>query len=1278
MGSLRAWRAGEGFEALEHRVLFAADPITPDHPLWLAPRGAAIVDGVVTEAEWHDAFEVTRSQAWREQGSVRLRMMHSDAGLFLALQAEDDALWADGLGGGSGDRWEVESDDSVTFYVDPDGSRDEYFQSSDRAFGVSIGNPSDPLNGDGTVRRWKFVRGDGAGGAPDVNPGGVIDDGTLYATTVSGTVNDNADTDTGWATEVFLPWASLNMSAPTHGTTIGLNFDIIFDNDGGTRNYTDNRESAERFTLPAFVDDHVQGVHSSYHASQAGIRGPVNYANLMFINPAAGEAPAAVTPAVDLVSAHAARLSFAAPAGTTGGLGHASAYEIRLSTTGPISSEGQWRAADEFRNAFVPRPAGLTETLWLSGLAPGTAYHVAVRAVDGAGNLAASWTSVPFTTSGASAGDAARIMVSPNGGTLVRADGTAFVPVGDHLGLSWAYTRNLYPGDVWDPALGEYHNFHDEPSYEGPAGPYFDELAAHGVNTMRLFLELPALDQTGNPEAPRGRYWIEYDSGTFNADMRAFVENLLAEADSRGIYVILSPFDTFAYDDVFSEISFSAARGGPLSDINDFFQNPQTLTLAQARMATLISWVQSSPYAHRVLGYEPLNEWDSYEWTLNSEGDAEPGRETEMRRRAQWIAQLNEAVRELDPERLVLSSTTARDPRGPLARLVFQSRSLDVLAPHLYTNASEEPINNPDQFKQVRAAVENGLLTAYWLTHRADGRPILNGEWGMTRADWPGGVPVYGDGFSQADDEALFRTLLWSGLAAGQVGTGLRIAADELSGNQFLLTDAMRDTQRVIAHFVAPGELGFDFADFRSSSLEGRIDPSSAAGRSLLAWGVSDGAQGIAYVLQDLNETTGAVADGVLTIHGLTPDQVIDVEFWSTAAGTAAPSGTLSALYTGDGTLEIALPEFTEDLAVRFKARAGSPQVQDVVSIDVAGKVATFRLGDDAQPIAELFDPATGQVQLQDISAIVGFRGRAVDMTPYTTGDGLVHLAITDTRHAVWLFSGNIDTAGWTTINLTETYGFAGLTGDLTTYQPSWGTIHIAALDARGHAVNYWWAWDRGWGYDDLTAHYGGPTLARGLTGYVAPWDGLNLAGLNDAGEVVVYWWAPDLGDGNWAFQNMTSDFAGPTFTGQLDAYVTPWGALNITGLTDAGAVWQYWWVPTFETDPHMWRVTNISEQGAGPALASGVEAVTSADGGLNLAGVDASGSLHLLRWVPGGSWTSTDVSEAAGGITIDFPIGAGATGTSLLLSARRTDDPASLVRFWLHTDTGEWESAAA
>ncbi|GIK18176.1 MAG: hypothetical protein DYG93_03000 [Leptolyngbya sp. PLA2] len=1298
-------------EPLEPRQLLAADPITQDHPLWAIPYGSAQIDGVLNDSSWADAFTVHRTLPFRTGASATVRFMYDEAGFYASVDVKDQYLWADGNGGGAGSRWELENDDSFLLYFDLDGSRDEYFRADDVAIGVNIANLDRPVNGSGAVARGKYVMGDGQGGAPGILDAAADDlatslpAGFQYATVVSGTINDNADLDEGWTMEMFIPWSALGTTTPTHGRAMGINFEVIFDDSGGARDLTDRRDLTERFEMPAFVDDFITGVHSGYASTQAGIRGPVNYAEVMFIDTRAGERPAPVAGlTVTDATGYSARLRFDAPAGTTTGLGHVSGYYIRYSET-PILDERDWIEATVYENRHVPRLAGLEEDIRLIGLSPGTTYHVAVRAFDAAGALSDLAGSVQFatqTTAQDSSGGL-RLVPSPLGRMLVTERGDAFVAVGDHLGLSWAYTRNLYTGNVWDNEGDVFRNFHDEPSFEGPAGPYFAALAARGINTMRVYVELLNTHWQGNPTVPTGPdtpitgtpdglYWLEWRPGEFNPHMRQFIHNLLELADQHGIYVILSAFDTFHYDEVFEAFGNTGSAvegpwaqnfGGPLASINEFFQTPGTLDIAKRRMEVVADWVNESMHAHRVMGWEIPSEWDSYEWTLNAEGNVGPGREPEFARRSRWIDALAAHMRAYDPHHMVLNSTIAQDPRGPLHRLNFLSRNFDALTPHFYTNANEEPINNPDADRSIRAAIEQGNITAYWLTHELQRRPIINGEWGMTRVDWPNGRPAYGPGFTQADDESLFRTVLWSGLASGQFGTPLRIVTEELDFNGYILTNGMRALQQTIARFVQHGSLGFDFAHYHPDSLVGRMSSTNSSGDVLHLFGGSDRSRGLVYVLKDANVREGTVQGARLTVRGLMPDTMYDAEVWGTAAGVAGPAVTLTGLFSPDGSLTFNLPSFARDLVVRFSARASHGQTEKIVSTRVGGAIATFALGPDLRPFLLLTSGTTGEVSRQDIALLTNFRGRVHDMTPYVTPDGMLHLAVTDGEHRLWIFSGDHELGTWKVMNKTAEIGAPGLTGDLTTYQPSWGSIHVAGLDARGHAINYWWAPGLpAWEYSDLTALFDGPTMTGGLAGYVAAWDGLNLAGLNEDGEVIVYWWAPGLMD--WQTLNMTALFSGPTFEGQLDAYVTPWGGLNIAGQTAGGEVWTYWWSPALRDqkaaagEPDGWEVANISQAAAAPALDRAVAAAVSADGGINLFGLTSAGNLVMLRFsLVTLVWSSSDATSLALGPEIDFPVSAASAGGRMIVAAREASGPSALGQytFLLGEETWSFET---
>lgn len=1197
-------------EALEPRTLLAVDPLSPDHELWLAPPGTAVIDGLLSDAGWDTAFRIERAQPHR-LASFTILLMHSPDGLFVGIRADDEHLWADGSGGGSGPRWALEDDDSVTLYFDPDLSRDEWMAPQDRAIGFNLAPMEAPFSGSGSVRRAKFVRGDSLGGAPDALPGGELPPGLIYASRLLGTVNDPSDLDQGWTSEVFVPWNAIGISSPGHGLVFGMNFDVIFDNDGGTRNFADNRASPYRFSLPAFVDDHLQGAHSSFADSQAGVRGPINYADVMLVDPATATTPAGV---VDLTSARPSpfgvSLEFPAPAGTGAGAGRAWRYEIRIGN-GPIVTENDWDAAIMYKQSAIPRGRGMAESIRVVALTPGTTYHASVRARDAFGNLSPITLSAAFTTlADNTIVPVDRIVPSPHGGGLVHErDGRAFVPIGDHLGLSWGYARSLFPGDVWDAATGVYHNFHAQPSYEGPPDPYFFMLQSHGVNTMRVFMEFHGVDQEGNPDLPRGSYWLESPAGEFNPDMRAFLHNLLTMAERYDLRLILSPFDTFLYDETFdAQNPFAIAQGGVLGDIDRFFHEPGTLAQAKARMDVLVSWLHESPYAHRVLAWEVVNEWDSWEWTLNPEyADA---REREMHIRSLWVLELARHLREIDPDRLIANPSVSRDPRGPSARLAFNAREFDLQLPHYYTSGSEEPIHNPAGDRRFLAASQHASLTAYWLTSRIDLRPVLNAEWGLTRANWPGGTPGYSPAYTRAEDESLYRAILWTSLAAGQAGGSLRIATDELQPWYHSLTPAMRLAQQAMAGFVAHPQFDVDWASVRM--------PIRVAFGEGAAFASGDALQAVVYILRDSSLT---VAGSPLVIDGLGVDRFFDVEGWDPANPALGPLWVVEAVYSGSGDLAISLPFFTSELAVRVRARTESPARPMLAAIEHAGDVWIFTTDGRGALIA-----STGGTTVP-LSGRVGIDRPIRDATPFITPEGRLNLALLDDRHEVWRLLREED-GTWSAVNLTRLIDAPGLFGGLTVLQTSWGAVHLAGLDARGHVVNVWWTPAVGeWLHTDLTEATDGARLVGSLAGYVTPWDGLNLAGLDARGHMLVYWWAPELGPGAWRTQDLTDDFGGATLACSPAASVTPWGGLNLTGVTHTGRLHTYWWAPGTDA----WSITDLTATTDAAPMRPGASAFAGPSGQIELATLSMTGSFIRWRWTPeSGIWRTTTLARAS------------------------------------------------
>ena len=941
-------------QPLEPRQLLAAlDPVTPNNPVWFATYGTPRVDGSINAGEWGGTVPIVRAQPNRSESSITIRMKYNEAALFIAADVRDQFLWSDGNGRGTGGFWEATNDDSLAFYFDPNNSFRQTLGTAGRMLEMNLGAFKGPTSGDGRVFRQRYLMGDGKGFGTSVNLGGGLSAGMNWRLRLNGTVNNNNDRDVGYTMEIRLPWSALNLPGmPANGQVIGMNFLAYFDDNGGIRDYTNYEHSTDpnlRFG-PRTLDDKVAGVDSSFSTSDPGFRGPINYAGLTFVDPRAADRAGPVTGlSVSSVTGYAAQLNFASPRPAEGraqvtGRGGAARYEVRVSQS-PIGSEEDWNSATVVRNSFVPKAAGLTESLRIGELSPGTGYYVAVRGVDAAGRLGAM-ASANFTTQTTeqdpSGGD--RIIPAPGGGGLSTESGEAFHIVGNHAVMSSRYVRNLYPGDQWDSTNNRYVNYTLTPGREGPASGWFDSLVANGVNTLRMPLEWLVLPQNGRGQLPRGMAWLEYPAGNYNPEARQYLENMITEASRVGIKLVIHPFGTFNYKSSFELSPWAAQNGGPLTDINNFFQTPQVLAMAQNRVRTIIDWVNQSSSPETVMGIELVNEFDAWAWTLNPKGNGDATRTVEMRDRAIFMTRLAKTAHDYDQRMNVFSSSIGLIPRGPNARAIFLSDAFDVLAPHYYTASTSEPIYSPDADRSIRPVTDIGGLAQYWMTQRRDNRLIYNGEWGMINRLWPNAREYYtgitpanltdrSRPWTLASDVALYRTTTWASVATG-LGTGLRL--DSIEFNDLVpssigpattgylplpLPQGMREVQKSARAFYADTRTDMDWNSFDPVTLAGRIR--FAGSKSLVGLGVGDSniaaTRGLLYVVQDLNRTSGPVSGSTVTLDGVAAGREFSFEAWSTGQN-AGVIATVTGVSDALGRVTITLPGFTTDLMFKFKA----------------------------------------------------------------------------------------------------------------------------------------------------------------------------------------------------------------------------------------------------------------------------------------------------------------------------------------------------------------------
>lgn len=162
-----------------------------------------------------------------------------------------------------------------------------------------------------------------------------------------------------------------------------------------------------------------------------------------------------------------------------------------------------------------------------------------------------------------------------------------------------------------------------------------------------------------------------------------------------------------------------------------------------------------------------------------------------------------------------------------------------------------------------------------------------------------------------------------------------------------------------------------------------------------------------------------------------------------------------------------------------------------------------------------------------------------------------------------------------------------------------------------------------------------------GLTSYVPRWDTWHLAGVDTEGRIQSIW----INRNNpaftkWRLDNLSAITGAPALAGQLTVTLTSWGGINLTGLDNSGSLLTTWWVPRFGG---LWAVTNLTDRFDGPPLVGGnLSAYTTPWGGINYVGLDETGATRVYWWVPrfGGTWVVSPLLPSSTP-TSDIPTGA-------------------------------------
>ena len=344
------------------------------------------------------------------------------------------------------------------------------------------------------------------------------------------------------------------------------------------------------------------------------------------------------------------------------------------------------------------------------------------------------------------------VTVRPGLPYFVTEHGAAWTPLGHNDAITW-------------PELAGLFMRRDVPGVER----HLRCLRTHGVTCLRVMLEY----------GQGGHRWLERPAGAFAANMVRLWDDLFALCERVGLYLLLTPFDTFFLWRRWRSHPYHRDNGGPCASRRRLLVCPATRAAIEARLAFATGRWGASP---ALFAWDLWNELKP-QWAL---GDTPA--------LADFIAGVGGFLRCLETRlhgraHLQTASVFLPDlaPHPGLTALAFRHPALDFASPHCYERGAIDAPRNT-----VAPARAIGRLLRESIAETRDGRPVLDTEHGPIRAHAAhGGLP-------EAFDDAYFRRMQWAHLASGGAGGGLRWPYR----HPHVLTTGMREAQRALSAFL--------------------------------------------------------------------------------------------------------------------------------------------------------------------------------------------------------------------------------------------------------------------------------------------------------------------------------------------------------------------------------------------------------------------------------------------------------------------------------------------
>ena len=451
------------------------------------------------------------------------------------------------------------------------------------------------------------------------------------------------------------------------------------------------------------------------------------------------------------------------------------------------------------------------------------------------------------------------IIRAPGAPYFMTEHGTAWTPLGQNDAVPWPELEGL---------LGR----RDVAS----AQRYLRMLADHGVTVVRLMLEYAEADD----------HYIEQPAGCWNATMVQAWDDLFALCEAAGLWILLTPVDSFFTWNRWQAHPWNVANGGPCPGRDQLLTHPGARAAMKRRLAFA---------TERWGGSGALFAWDLYNEMHPAQGE---NRAPECF--SDYIDDIGPWLRALETRlhgRAHLQTVSVFGPelvwKPWIAAPIFRSRALDFANSHFY---GEGTIDDPAD--TVTPALDVARLVRAALAEIDDGRPFFDTEHGPIHT-----FKDHGKTLAAPFDDEYFRHIQWAHLASGGAGGGMRWP----NRDPHTLTPGMRSAQLAMARFLPL----VDWPRFRRVPLTVGV-----ATAGVTALGCGDERQAVVWVVRRALLPNGRVSrepgPACILVPGLA-DGRYRVSVWDTLHG--ALGGSLIAVSAG-GVAVIDLPPFGGDAAL--------------------------------------------------------------------------------------------------------------------------------------------------------------------------------------------------------------------------------------------------------------------------------------------------------------------------------------------------------------------------